>query len=76
MSNKRKLQSLLVYHDKNIKDLSSELEISYATLIRKLNKWDEIKLVDIYKIRKIYKLTNEQLIDIFFDYDSEEENNV
>lgn len=65
--NKNLLRSIMTLHGETYADLASLLGISETSVVNKMNEnGTEFKQGEIAAIQKHYKLTAEQLINIFF----------
>lgn len=66
--NKALLRSVMVLHDDTDQSLADYLGISKKSVNDKINEnKTEFKQSEIAAIKKRYKLTDEQVIDIFFN---------
>lgn len=66
---KHKLRLILDKYGHTQKDLADLLGISYQSVSIKLNGHKDFTQTEIYRIMTVYKLTPEQVIDIFFNPD-------
>lgn len=65
--NKELLRSVMALHGENYKDLANLLEISEQSVSGKINEsGTEFKQGEIAKISQHYKLSAEQVVNIFF----------
>lgn len=63
---KHKLKVILDEYGHNQNDLAELLGITYQSVSIKLNRKKDFTQSEIYKIIQCYKLTAEQVMDIFF----------
>lgn len=63
---RHKLRVILESFGHNQNDLAELLGITYQSVSIKLNKKKDFTQSEIYKIIQCYKLTAEQVMDIFF----------
>lgn len=49
------------------KDLAKIMNISYMSILRKFNLKSDFALGEVKKIKQILHLTNEEMLEIFFD---------
>lgn len=66
---KHKLRLILDKYGHTQKDLADLLGISYQSVSIKLNGHKDFTQTEIYRIMTVYKLTPEQVVDIFFNPD-------
>lgn len=61
------LKSELVLKHKNLKDLAVDIGISATALYRKVSGVSDFSASEIKKISSVLSLSNEKIIDIFFN---------
>lgn len=66
---KEKLRRVLEREGHNQNTLAELLEISYQSVSIKINGKKDFTRSEIFKIKIFYKLTAEELVDIFFSMD-------
>lgn len=66
---KQKLRALLKQYGQTQNDLAELLGITYQSLSIKMNGHSDFTQSEIYRIMAVYRLTPEQLVDIFFNID-------
>ena len=67
-TNKQKLRGAMLLHGDTMNDLAEALGIAYQTLSMKMNaNGSEFTQGEIAVIRERYKLSDEQVIQIFFE---------
>ncbi len=65
--NTKLFKSKMVLHDDNIKMLADKLDLSRQTLSLKIDGYSDFKLSEVKQICNLYKLTEKEMLDIFFD---------
>lgn len=65
--NKRAFRACMVYNGDNRDTLATALEVGKTTISNKLRGATDFKLNEICILRKRWNLTNEKLLEIFFD---------
>lgn len=60
------LKSKMVLHGDNITTLADKLDVSRQTLSLKIDGISDFKLSEVKKIRLMYHLTDEEMLEVFF----------
>ena len=63
----RKLKALLLEHNYKYCEMANALKISESNIAAKMNDKREFKPSEISKLRKLLKLTDQEVIEIFID---------
>lgn len=61
------LREYIEINDDSLEKLAKHLDITYQTLSKKMNGHVEFTRAEIKKIKDRYKLTPEQIVNIFFE---------
>ena len=69
---KQKIRAILKQYGQTQNDLAELLCITYQALSIKMNGHSDFTQSEIYRIMTVYKLTPEQVVDIFLTIDKEE----
>lgn len=64
--NSNLLKSKMVLHGDNITTLADKLDVSRQTLSLKIDGISDFKLSEVKKIRLMYHLTDEEMLEVFF----------
>lgn len=67
MLNTNRLLSIMALFGDNQSNLAKKMEINRSFLSKKIRRLAEFKISEIQKIKDIYKLSEKDVIDIFFD---------
>lgn len=67
------LKSIMVLNGDNIKTLAQKLQMSRQTLSLKIDGINDFKLSEVKKICKIYELTENEMLKVFFNGGSSNE---